>query len=107
MTRDNKQSTACPTCNTIAKRVFKPPMTLRMDSKVKKRIENGMKPRVVKKENMPKNPYKKQLSLGLGKQDTKKTPPVTCFESPREFLIYVLKYMLRYPNDSQNRYSIL
>jgi len=57
--RGNKREANCPDCDTVSKRMFKPPMTFRMDSRVKGRIERGMEPRVVKKEDMPKNRMKK------------------------------------------------
>ncbi|MBP1968347.1 thymidylate kinase [Virgibacillus natechei] len=58
--RGNKQEANCPDCKTLAKRMFKPPITFRMDSQVKGRIERGMEPRVVRKDDMPKNRNKKQ-----------------------------------------------
>ena len=50
----NRQQSPCPDCQESARRVFLPPMTFRMDGKVKKSIERGMEPRLVKREEMPK-----------------------------------------------------
>jgi len=50
----NREQASCPECNKEAKRVFLPPITFRMDSKVKGRVERGMEPRLVKREDMPK-----------------------------------------------------
>lgn len=56
-TNGNKQEMECPDCHVIARRMYKPPITFRMDSRVKNRIMRGMEPRVVKKEDLPTNPY--------------------------------------------------
>ncbi|MFD1361866.1 zinc ribbon domain-containing protein [Lentibacillus salinarum] len=53
--RGTRQEVQCPECSEAAKRVFKPPITFNMDSRVKKRIEKGMEPRVVNKKDLPKN----------------------------------------------------
>lgn len=58
----NKQEAACPDCNTAAKRVFKPPITFRIDSRVKHTIEQGMEPKVVKREALPKQIRKPSVS---------------------------------------------
>lgn len=58
-TRGNKQESSCPECNAIAKRVFMPPITFRMSSALKRTIEEGMEPKLVKREDMPKTPLKK------------------------------------------------
>lgn len=42
----------CPNCQHEAARVFKPPLALRMDSSLKKRIERGMEPRIVCKNKL-------------------------------------------------------
>lgn len=57
--KGNKQEAECPDCNIAAKRIFKPPITFRMDGQVKSRIERGMEPRVVKRDDLPRIPYKK------------------------------------------------
>ncbi|MGP4106474.1 FmdB family zinc ribbon protein [Virgibacillus sp. L01] len=51
----NKQQAECPVCGGIAKRVFKPPITFKMDGLIKRRIENGMEPRIVNKNSLPKS----------------------------------------------------
>ncbi|CCG46715.1 hypothetical protein HBHAL_4374 [Halobacillus halophilus DSM 2266] len=37
-----------------AKRIYRAPMAQRMDAKVKKRVEKGMEPRVVQRDQMPR-----------------------------------------------------
>jgi len=58
--RGNRQAAACPQCEVTAPRVFTPPMTFQMDSNVKKRIERGMEPRLVKRADMPKKQQQKK-----------------------------------------------
>ena len=53
-----KSYATCPTCKQIATRIFKAPLTSKMDGRLKKRIENGMEPRVISKEAMPTNSKK-------------------------------------------------
>ncbi|OZT77506.1 FmdB family zinc ribbon protein [Salinicoccus roseus] len=45
----------CPDCSSETRRVFQVFRTSYLDSKVSKRIEQGMTPKVVKKENLPKS----------------------------------------------------
>lgn len=54
--KGNKQITTCPTCHAASKRVFKPPIIFQMDQTVKKQIERGMKPQLVKKQHLPSTP---------------------------------------------------
>lgn len=70
-TQGNKQQAKCPDCNGIAKRVFMPPITFRMDSRVKRTIEGGMEPKLVKKENLPKIPIKNVLKRKVTMTDRK------------------------------------
>lgn len=58
----NRKEAECPDCTNVAKRMFKPPTTFRMDSRVKSRIERGMEPKVVKKEALPTNRTKRSSS---------------------------------------------
>lgn len=61
--KGNKQQSICPECNAVAKRVFMPPITFRMNSTLKRTIEEGMEPKLVKKEDMPKTPLKSKPRL--------------------------------------------
>ncbi|MFA7745151.1 FmdB family zinc ribbon protein [Salinicoccus roseus] len=45
----------CPDCGSETRRVFQVFRTSYLDSKVSKRIEQGMTPKVVKKENLQKS----------------------------------------------------
>ncbi|MGV3274119.1 FmdB family zinc ribbon protein [Staphylococcus sp. 11261D007BR] len=51
---EQHETTPCPSCERDAKRVFVAFQTYQLDSRVKKRIEKGQTPRVVKRENLPK-----------------------------------------------------
>ncbi|MCU5746257.1 zinc ribbon domain-containing protein [Staphylococcus sp. SQ8-PEA] len=51
---DNHDIAKCPQCGAEAKRVFNTIQTTRMDSKLKKRIERGQEPRLVKGKDLPK-----------------------------------------------------
>ncbi|MEW9675770.1 zinc ribbon domain-containing protein [Lentibacillus sp. L22] len=57
--KGNKREAECPECKRKAKRLFKPPITFRMDSRVKKRVERGMEPRIVNKKDLPKGGKRK------------------------------------------------
>lgn len=54
----NLQADTCPTCEEITHRVFKSFRTNHMDPKLYKRINSGMTPKVVKRENLPKSNVK-------------------------------------------------
>ncbi|MCJ1655312.1 zinc ribbon domain-containing protein [Staphylococcus sp. NRL 16/872] len=43
----------CPTCDAESIRVFNSFQTYRMDGKLKKRIERGQEPRLVKRDQLP------------------------------------------------------
>lgn len=51
-TKGNKQYSTCPTCDAIAKRVFKPPIVYRLDKKLKHTIEKGKEPQIRTKEQL-------------------------------------------------------
>ncbi|SFF57833.1 putative regulatory protein, FmdB family [Halobacillus alkaliphilus] len=55
---DGAQAARCPDCEGKAKRIYRAPMVQRMDSKVKKRVERGMEPRVVTRDQMPRTKQK-------------------------------------------------
>ncbi|HLQ72997.1 MAG TPA: zinc ribbon domain-containing protein [Bacillota bacterium] len=55
----NKQISSCPECEAEAKRVFLPPITFRMNSKLKTTIAEGMEPKLMTKDELPKVPLKK------------------------------------------------
>lgn len=55
---ENHDKVQCPNCNLTSKRVFNAFQTMRMDTKLKKRIERGQEPRLVKSENLPKQQRK-------------------------------------------------
>lgn len=57
-TKGNKQISECPECQSEATRVFMPPITFKMDSKLKNVIASGMEPTLTKKEDLPKIPIK-------------------------------------------------
>lgn len=46
-------SAVCPNCNATSNRVFVPFHTYQLDSKLKKKIESGAEPKVMKRENLP------------------------------------------------------
>lgn len=53
-TKGNKQFSNCPNCKARAKRVFMPPITFRMDSRLKSTIAEGMEPKLMTKDELPK-----------------------------------------------------
>ncbi|WP_217586148.1 zinc ribbon domain-containing protein [Lentibacillus saliphilus] len=59
--KGKKDVAHCPECETLSKRVFRPPLTYRMDSRVKQTIEQGMEPKLVKKENMVGTPIQQAV----------------------------------------------
>ncbi|WP_337192730.1 zinc ribbon domain-containing protein [Halobacillus halophilus] len=60
--KESRREASCPDCQGVSKRVFKPPMTSRMDSRVKQRIENGMEPRTVRREDLPASRPRRQTT---------------------------------------------
>lgn len=51
---DNHDVYCCPSCNTYAQRQFQAFQTYRLDANLKKRIELGQQPKIVKKEAIAK-----------------------------------------------------
>ncbi|CAM3842833.1 FmdB family zinc ribbon protein [Alkalicoccus chagannorensis] len=62
--RGPKSHALCPVCLHIARRQFKPVYTFRMDSSVKKRMEQGMEPRIVSRNQLPSTPIRKSVPHG-------------------------------------------
>lgn len=54
----NHDEAECPKCGQRSTRVFSAPQTGRMDSKLKKRIERGQEPRLIKGKDLPKQQKK-------------------------------------------------
>ncbi|MDK9866509.1 FmdB family zinc ribbon protein [Staphylococcus sp. IPLA37010] len=50
---DTHDNVSCPACAHLSKRVYTAFQTYGMDSKLKKRIEQGQKPKVVTKDKLP------------------------------------------------------
>ena len=50
---DTHDNVSCPACAHFSKRVYTAFQTYGMDSKLKKRIEQGQKPKVITKDKLP------------------------------------------------------
>lgn len=50
---ENHDSAVCPNCKATSDRVFVPFQTYKLDSKLKKKIESGKEPKVVKRDKLP------------------------------------------------------
>lgn len=50
---ENHDSAVCPNCKATSNRVFVPFQTYKLDSKLKKKIESGKEPKVVKRDKLP------------------------------------------------------
>lgn len=46
----------CPLCRSVGKRVFQPPNILRTSHALRKRVENGAEPKLVKREELKGTP---------------------------------------------------
>ncbi|SDK90523.1 FmdB family zinc ribbon protein [Lacicoccus qingdaonensis] len=57
---DNLASDECPGCSGESSRVFTLFNVSRMDSKIVKRIDEGMKPKVVKRDQLPQSNIRKK-----------------------------------------------
>ncbi|WP_251943630.1 FmdB family zinc ribbon protein [Staphylococcus sp. Marseille-Q5304] len=55
---DSHETASCPTCGSMSKRVFTAFQTNTMNTKLKKRIEQGQEPKVVSKDKLPKQQRK-------------------------------------------------
>lgn len=55
---ENHNEVQCPGYGTTSKRIFNAIQTMKMDTKLKKRIERGQAPRLVKSEDLPKQQRK-------------------------------------------------
>lgn len=62
-TRGQKQTAFCPECKAVSARVYQRPHVFRMNGNVKSRIENGMAPRIVKKEELHGQPIRQKNRL--------------------------------------------
>ncbi|UTH14179.1 zinc ribbon domain-containing protein [Macrococcus equipercicus] len=54
----NLQEDTCPECSEVTNRIYKSFRTNQMDSKLYNRINSGMTPKLVKRENLPKSNVK-------------------------------------------------
>ncbi|MTV23131.1 FmdB family zinc ribbon protein [Staphylococcus delphini] len=57
---EQHETAACPSCERTAKREFVAFQTYKMDDRVKRRIEKGQRPRLVKREDLPMKPRPSQ-----------------------------------------------